>query len=64
MRNNQTSPIAISVTEAAALLGVSRPTLYKLLYREDFPSLRVGGRVLVSRAGLERWVEQQTEVQP
>ena len=44
-------PLAVSAAEAARLLGISRPTLYQLLNREDFPSFRVGNRVLVSVAG-------------
>lgn len=51
--------LALSVTEAAALLGVSRPTVYELINREDFPSFRIGTRRVISRAGLERWVEAQ-----
>lgn len=54
-------PLAVSTTEAARLLGVSRPTLYTLLNREDFPSFRVGSRVLVSVAGLQAWIEKQTQ---
>jgi excisionase family DNA binding protein len=52
-------PIAISVTEAARLLGLSRPTVYALMRREDFPAFQVGTRRLISREGLERWVEAQ-----
>ena len=51
--------IALTVTEAAELLGVSRPTVYQLINREDFPSFRIGARRLISRSGLERWVQQQ-----
>lgn len=58
----KTEKIALNVTEAAALLGISRPTMYQLCRRDDFPALRVGNRTLISRAGLERWVEQQAEV--
>ena len=54
-------PLAVSAAEAARLLGVSRPTLYMLLNREDFPSFRVGSRVLVSVAGLQAWIEKQTQ---
>ena len=53
--------VALSVTEAAVLLGVSRPTIYQLMNREDFPSFRIGTRRLISRSGLERWVAAQTE---
>lgn len=52
-------PIAVSATEAARLLGVSRPTLYELMGREDFPSFKLGNRRLVSVAGLRAWVERQ-----
>ena len=53
--------LALNVTEAAAVLGVSRPTMYVLLRREDFPSFHLGKRVLISRSGLERWVQEQAE---
>ena len=55
------SPLAVSAAEAARLLGVSRPTLYQYIGREDFPSFRVGNRVLVSVAGLQEWIDRQTK---
>ena len=51
--------LALSVTEAAACLGVSRPTVYELLRRDDFPSFRIGTRQLISRDGLAEWVKRQ-----
>ena len=54
-------PLAVSAAEAARLLGVSRPTLYNLLNQSGVPSFRVGNRVLVSVAGLQDWVDQQTK---
>lgn len=54
-------PLAVGTTEAARLMGISRPTLYQLLSRADFPSFRVGGRVLVSVAGLQAWIDRQTK---
>lgn len=51
--------IALSVTETAAALGVSRPTVYNLLHRQGFPAFRVGGRTLVSADGLREWVASQ-----
>ena len=53
-------PLTVSVTEAARLLGISRPTMYAIIRREDFPSFRVGGRRLISLAGLQRWIAEQT----
>lgn len=51
--------VTLSVTETAAALGVSRPTVYALLHRQDFPAFRVGGRTLVSAEGLREWVAAQ-----
>lgn len=55
-------PLAISAIEAARLLGVSKPKVYELMGRADFPSFKVGGRTLVSVDGLREWVKKQTEV--
>lgn len=56
----QKDKIALSVTEAAELLGVSRPTMYQLTRQIGFPVFKVGSRTLISRSGLEEWVRAQT----
>lgn len=53
--------LALSAAEAAQLIGVSKPTVYLLCKRDDFPSFYVGGRLLISRRGLEAWIEQQAK---
>ena len=54
--------IALSVPEAAALIGVSKSKMYELIRREDADFVLVlGGRRLVSRTKLEAWIERQTE---
>lgn len=57
----KTDRLALSVTEAAEALNVSRPTVYQLMRRADFPAFRVGRRTLISRSGLERWIEAQAQ---
>jgi excisionase family DNA binding protein len=52
--------ICLNVTEVAEVLGVSRPTVYQLLRRADFPSFKVGNRTLVPKASLENWVINQS----
>jgi len=56
--------IALNVSEAAAALGISRPTLYQLCRRDDFPVARVGGRILFPREKLQAWLEKQAEARP
>lgn len=51
--------LVYNVTEAAAALGVSRRTMYDLMHREDFPTLKIGGRRLISRELLAEWVKAQ-----
>ena len=51
--------LTYSVTEAAAALGISRRTMYDLLHQEGFPTLKVGGRRLISRELLAEWVRAQ-----
>ena len=53
--------MALSVTEAAEALGLSRPTVYKLIHRDDFPVIKVGTRTLISRRGLEAWIAAQAK---
>lgn len=53
--------LTYSPAEAAQVLGVSRPTVYTLLRRADFPAFKVGNRTLISAEGLQAWVAAQAE---
>jgi excisionase family DNA binding protein len=46
--------LTLSVEEAALALGISRNTAYMLARAGGLPVVRLGRRLLVSRAGLER----------
>jgi len=48
--------VTITVAQAAAIIGVSVNTMHEALRRGDFPSIRIGRRVLVPRAAFERMV--------
>jgi excisionase family DNA binding protein len=50
--------LTLSVPEAAQLLGVSRMTAYSAVREGTIPSLRIGRRVLVPRAALDRLLAQ------
>lgn len=63
MENKQRTankPLAVSVSEAAAMLGVSRPTMYEILNRSDCNAdFKLGQRRLVSVSALESWIAAQ-----
>lgn len=51
--------LACSIPEAAKQLGISENTMRQLARAENFPSFKIGTRLLISTKGLERWVEEQ-----
>lgn len=58
-QGDKVSNLTYSVTEAAEAIGVSRATMYELIHREGFPTLKVGNRRLISRELLAEWVRRQ-----
>ena len=52
--------MTLTVDEAADELHISRPIAYELVKEPDFPSFRIGKRILVNRAGLQRWIDDQS----
>lgn len=51
--------LLMSATEAAKILGVSKPIVYQLAKRQDFPSIKIGERVLIHRFWLDNWIYDQ-----
>ncbi len=48
----------LPVPDAARRLGISAPTLRRLVARGDIPHVRVSpGRVMLREADLDRWIE-------
>jgi excisionase family DNA binding protein len=52
--------LLIGVREAARLLGIGRDTAYTLIREGRLPAIHIGRRVLVPRAALERWIDDET----
>lgn len=48
---------AYNVRESAKYIGVSAPTMLKLL--SEIPHRRVGKRVIVSKANLDKWLSNE-----
>jgi excisionase family DNA binding protein len=50
--------LTLTVSEAAALLGISRAFAYELVARDELPAIRLGRRILVPTRRLLRLVQE------
>lgn len=53
--------LTLSVEETAKELGICTKSCYELVHRQDFPTIRIGKRIRVSREGLAEWVRKQVQ---
>ena len=53
-------PITLKAEEVAQVLGISRANAYVLMHSADFPTLRIGKRMVVPKDKLLAWMEAQT----
>lgn len=56
-------PIAVSIQNAARLLGISDRTVYDMTNMEGFPAFKIGNRTLISVEGLREWVRERIRPQ-
>ena len=49
---------AFSVSEAAAMLGLHRQTLAAAIRRGELPAVRLGRKVLIPSAAIERFLDE------
>ena len=60
MKAQTNERLTLTPEDAAKQLGVSKPTMYALCNRKDFPSVRVGRKIIIPLVALEKWLEAQT----
>ena len=53
-------PLTLSATDLCKYLGISKCSCYALFKRDDFPTIKIGNRLLVSRDRFIEWLEKQT----
>ena len=54
-------PMFINVPALSKLFGISQSSCYELMHEKDFPSLRIGSRIVVPRDKLIEWIEARVE---
>lgn len=55
-------PALLTIPQVAGLLGVSRPTVYTLIYREGLPTIPLGRAVRISPVSLQRWLSEREQI--
>jgi excisionase family DNA binding protein len=58
---NKAEPLVMTVEAAAALLGISRTSMYRLIAQRKVPHIRLNGSVRIPRRELEAWVQAQAQ---
>ena len=51
-------PLFLNAATVSSVLGVSPGSAYELMHEKDFPTLRVGSRMVVPKEKFIEWVEQ------
>ena len=54
-------PLFLNAELVAKVLGVSPSTAYELMHKSDFPTLKVGSRMVVPKEKFVEWVSAHTE---
>lgn len=47
----------IDINTLIARLGISRTTAYALVNRPDFPTTRIGKKIIISESALKVWLD-------
>ena len=60
MKSN-TDKLALNLTEAAKLAGVSYPTILQWVNKNGFPAFRSGKRWIIPRNSFMEWLDSQAQ---
>ena len=53
-------PLFLNAETIAKLLGISISSSYELMHEKNFPSLKIGSRLLVSKEKFSEWIDKKT----
>ena len=53
-------PLFLNAKLVAQVLGISPSSGYELLHQQDFPTLKVGNRIVVPKEAFIQWVKRNT----
>ena len=50
-----------TVKEVQEMLGISRPTVYELLKKNEFRWSQIGNKYRISKKSFDEWLDQKSE---
>lgn len=53
-------PLFLNAETIAKLLGISISSSYELMREKDFPSLKIGSRLLVPKEKFSEWIDKKS----
>lgn len=53
--------LTMNVADLQQALGIGRAQAYELVNRADFPTIRLGRKIIIPKDAFMRWLERQTE---
>jgi excisionase family DNA binding protein len=56
---NPSKKLVYNIGELAEVLGVGLPAARNMVHIAGFPALKVGGRYLIPKQALQRWLDNQ-----
>lgn len=54
-------PLFLNAEMVSAVLGVAPSSAYELMHEPEFPTLRIGNRMVVPKEKFVQWVEAHTK---
>lgn len=54
--------LLLNADTVVKVLGISVSSAYELMHEKDFPSLKVGNRLIVPKENFKQWVETKINV--
>ena len=56
---NPSEKLVYNIGELAEVLGIGLPAARNMIHVQGFPALKVGGRYLIPKQALQRWLDNR-----
>ena len=60
IENNNPATTFYTVSDIRRILRIGRNSVYKLVSHKDFPTIRVGNRIIIPADHFHSWINKQT----